>query len=403
MHLVDFPKTSGLPAGAYPRQHRFLSSPDVSNSDMKCYPPVALALSLILAGTAAAELQPRKAPPVPAPAPKTIPAPAPAADKPSTPAATENGAPKLSPELSAKLLKELENLEKGLGGKRGSESQALIKQLKEAAGSDEKAFNLYESCLKVIEYDEKGKNASAFVEWKRTKGKELAINNNFCAGIRLQAQFMALALLDSYSETPESRLSVMADANLYMEALIKLCERNEELAKSVLASIMDIALEPDKPVTVGNLEESLKQSREASAALGGDVMECLLAKKLKPESCTGPRGVAARNPGNVDEIYERLILKTLRDKKDSAGLAAAWGRRIAQTSALTKATKVKELGEKFDTEKLPVLKWQYAVDQWRYGQSEAGATAMLAVIRSNPGHKLCPGWVEELRGLATGK
>ncbi|MDB6136203.1 MAG: hypothetical protein JWM59_4446 [Verrucomicrobiales bacterium] len=372
---------------------------------MKCYPAAALALSLMLAGTAAAELQPRKAPPAPAPAPKTTPAPV--ADKPSAtpaaPTATEDGTPKLSPELSAKLLKELDNLEKGLGGKRDSESQALIKELKEAAGSDEKAFNLYESCLKEIEYDQKGKHASAFVEWKRTKGKELAVNNDFCASIRLQAQFMALALLDSHSETPESRLSVLADANLYMEALIKLCERNEGLAKSVLASIMDVTLEPDKAVTVGNLEESLKQSREASAALGGDVMECLLAKKLKPESCTGPKGIAARNPGNLDEIYERLILKTLRDKKDTAGLAAAWGRRIAQTSALTKATKVKELGEKFETEKLPVLKWLYAVDQWRCGQTEAAAAAMLAVIRANPGHKLCPGWVEELRGLATGK
>ncbi|MES2705981.1 MAG: hypothetical protein V4726_05195 [Verrucomicrobiota bacterium] len=374
---------------------------------MKRYLCAPLAFAVILAVPAAAELQPRKipaapaeAPPVPAaPAvPKTTPGPA----KPApAPALTEEGEPKLSPELSAKLLKQLDEVEKGLGGKRGSESIAMMKLLKEAGGSNEKAFNLWQDSTKEVDFDQKGKTATEFMDWKRTKAKDLAINDNFCASIRLQAQFLALALLDSHAETPAQRLNVMTEANLYLDAVAKACDKHEGLAKSILASIMDVALDPDREVTMSNLEESLKQVREAAAALGGDIMESLLAKNLKPESCIGNHVISAKNPGNLDEIYEQLVMRPLRDKKDSAGLAAAWNRRISQTAALAKATKVKELTERYSIEKLPVLKWLQARDQWRSGQAEAGAASMLTVIRENPGHKACPEWMSELRNMAT--
>jgi hypothetical protein len=387
--------------------------------------PAFLLLSLLAAGPAAAELQPRKVPAAPAtpttpvtPAPgpgKTTPPAVPGKPAPATPGtapaapAKSEGAPpdsmpadpKLSTELSAKLLKQLDDVEKALDTKRGGESTAMIKQLKEAATGKDRAFNLWQGCKKVVDFEEKGKTGSEFMEWRQGEGKKLETRDDFCISLQLQAQFLALALLDSYAETPEQKLGVMADANAYLEALGKACDKEEGIAKSILASIMDVQLDPEKTITAGNLEETLKDVRESSAAVGGDIMESMFAKKLKPESCTGSKPVTARHPGNVDEIYEKLVMDYLRKKKDAAGLAAAWTRRIALTAAIAKNTKVKELSDRYAAEKLPVLEWLKARDQWRMGQTEAAAAVMLNLIRANPGHKECPKWVEQLRNLAT--
>lgn len=391
--------------------------------------PSFLVLSLLTAfaaGPAAAELQPRKVPATPAapatpppgpgkttppaaPAkPAAAPAPATTPAKPAGPATPVAGGdealpadPKLSPELSAKLLKQLEDVSKGLDTKRGGESAAMIKSLKEAGSSKDRAFNLWLTCKKEVDFIEKGKTDSEFMSWRQTEGKKLEGRDDNCISLQLQAQFLAVALLDSYAETPEQKLNVMADANLYLDALGKACDKEESIAKSVISSIMDVQLTPDKVITAGNLEETLKDVREASAAVGGDIMESMFAKKLKPESCTGAKAVTARHPGNVDEIYEQLVMNCLRRKKDAAGLAAAWTRRIALTASIAKNTKVREISDRYTVEKLPVLEWLKARDQWRMGQTEPAAAAMINLIRSNPGHRLCPDWVTELRDLAT--
>lgn len=382
--------------------------------------PAFLILTLASAIPATAELLPRKVPaapsaPAPAPGPGKTPAAPPAtpakpgATTPATaPAKTDTADgeampedPKLSPELSAKLLKQLDEVEKGLDGKRGSESSAMIKQLKEAATGKDRAFNLWLSCKRKVDFDDKGKTDSEFMSWRQKEGKQLEGRDDHCISLQLQAQFLALALLDSYAETPEQKLNVMVDANLYLDALGKACDREESIAKSILSSIMDVQLTPDKVVTAGNLEETLKDVREASAAVGGDIMESTFAKKLKPETCTGAKAIKARHPGNVDEIYEELVMSYLRKKKDAAGLAAAWNKRIALIAGIAKNTKVKEMSERYEVEKRPALEWLKARDQWRMGQTEAASVAMLTVIRSNPGHKLCPTWTAELRELAT--
>lgn len=396
---------------------------------MKRFLSAPLTFAVLFAVPAFAELQPRKVPATPAipvkpgpgavtpsapgetpgaPAvPKTPAVPAvPAKPGPGpgpgavAPAVTEEGDPKLSADLSAKLLKQLDDVEKNLGGKRGAESQAMIKLLKEASAGKDRACNLWLDCKKEVDFDLKGKTATEWSEWRRKEGKALELNDGFCSSLQLQAQFLALALLDSHAATPEQRVSVMNEANTYLDTLAKICERQEGLSKNILGSIMDAELNPDQDITMDNLEESLKQVREAAAALGGDIMDSMYAKKLKPESCVGERKPSATHPGNLDEIYENLIMKVLRDKKDAAALAAAWTKRIALVAGIAKDTKVKELTERYENEKLPVLKWLQARDQWRCGQMEAAAANMLAVIRANPGHKECQNWTRELRGLA---
>lgn len=350
------------------------------------------ALMLTLAARAPGQLQPRTTP---------------AAEKPEEEASPAPDVPEVEPvlpaELSAKLLKQLAEVENGLSGKRGGESAALIKKLKEASASNEKAYNLWESCKKEIDFEQKGKTATDFVNWKKKEGRDLSANDGFCASLRLQAQFLALAIMDSHADTPARKSGVMTEANLYLEALSKACDKEEGLAKNILSSIMDVGLDPNQAVTAGDLEETLKQVREAGGALGGDIMESMYSKSLKAMGVTGKEPSQAKHPGNIDEIYESLVLTTLRKKKDMTGVAAAWTRRISQTAGIAKSTKVKELSERFEAEKLPVLKWKQARDQWRTGQMEAGAAAMLAVIRANPSHKECQNWVAELRTLAEAK
>lgn len=310
----------------------------------------------------------------------------------------------LSPENLEKLRKQIDALEKDISQKKRGYNTGLVAKLREAAQSNASAFNFWLECKKEIDFIQKGKTATEFVEWKRGgEAQRLEKSDTFRNSLRLQAQFLVLVVMNSYANTTQAKSEVAAEAMNYLETMVKFCDSEKSLAKSVLGSVIDVSISPDQVVTMSNIEETLKQAREASSAVGGDIMDSLFAKYLKIEGMVGKNASAATHPGNVDEIYERLILPVLREKKDAAGLAAAWTKRMDQMARIAKATGVKELVEKYETEKLPVLKWGQACDQWDAGHEEPAAQAMLAIIRANPAHRETSSWISQLRERAQPK
>ena len=139
--------------------------------------------------------------------------------------------------------------------------------------------------------------------------------------------------------------------------------------------------------------------REASSALGGDVLNSLYARHLKLDGSVKPRSNAT-NPGNIDEIYDRLVIQPLRRKKDAAAIAAAWMRRIDQTGRVAKSTKVKEIEDKYNAEKVPSMKFAMYRDQWSAGLPKQAAASMIALITAEPTHKDSNDWMQELKRFA---
>jgi len=169
-------------------------------------------------------------------------------------------------------------------------------------------------------------------------------------------------------ENASQEAGTATGATAYVQSLADFCEKEENPARSILGSIMDLSLDPEEMVSVGNPGESLKKSKEVSAALGGQVLDTIVAKHLKLGGSVAPRAGSPSNSGNIDEIYDRLVLEPLRKKQDAAGIAAAWTKRIEQTARVARATKVKELVERYEVVKVPAMKFAMYRDQWAAGQ-----------------------------------
>lgn len=345
-----------------------------------------LSLSAVLLASAAvspAQLVPRK----------------PAAE----PAAPVAPATPITPEERAKLKEQVVLLEKELAKKRTGMHASQVTILKEAMSGNEKAFNFWLDCRKKQDFDMKGKTATEFAEWKREQIKKTGTNDAFCAALRLQLHFLMLTVLDSHAENASQIAEVATNAVSYVESLTVFCEKEENLAKSVIGSIMDTGVDPEEVVTADNIEETLAKVREASAALGGDVLNSIFAKHLELDGSVKPREGGTTNPGNIDEIYDRLILEPLRKKKDAAGIASAWTRRIDQTARVAKATKIKEIEEKYEAVKVPAMKFAMYSDQWSAGQIKQASASMMALIVANPTHKDSNDWMEKLKQLSDEK
>lgn len=130
------------------------------------------------------------------------------------------------------------------------------------------------------------------------------------------------------------------------------------------------------------------------------MLNSIFARHLKLDGSVKPKSGAPSNPGNIDEIYDGLILAPLVKKKDAAGLAAAWARRIEQTGRVANATKVKEIEEEYEAVKVPAMKFSMYRDQWASGQQKQAAQAMMALINANPTHPDSNDWMEALKQLA---
>jgi hypothetical protein len=323
--------------------------------------------------------------------------------KPVGPPAPVVKAPPLTDEEMKKLQDQVAQLEKDLAKKRNGMHASQIATLKEAMSGNEKAYNFWLDCKKEQDFDMKGKTATEFSEWKRDELKKSGSNDAFAASLRLQIHFLMLAVLDSHVETPAQEAEVAAGATAYIESLVAFCEKEEDLAKSILGSIMDMSLDPEAAVTVGSLQESLKKAREASAALGGQVLDSIFAKHLKLDGSVDPRSDAVSNPGNIDEIYDRMIIKSILKKQDAAAISSVWTKRIEQTARVAKATKVKELVEMYETVKVPAMKFAMYSDQWKAGQQKQAAAQMMSLIAAHPTHKDSNRWLEQLKKLTSGE
>ncbi len=133
------------------------------------------------------------------------------------------------------------------------------------------------------------------------------------------------------------------------------------------------------------------------------MLNSIFAKHLKLDGSVSSKSGGTSNPGNIDEIYDRMIIAPLRKKRDAAGIASAWARRIDQTGRVAKATKIKEIEEKYNEVKVPAMKFAMYRDQWIAGQQKQAAPAMIALIGANPTHKDSNDWMLQLKNLAEGE
>ena len=283
-------------------------------------------------------------------------APAPAAQPAPTPKLLDDAA-------AAKLLAQLEDVSKTMEEKKYGYNSGIIRDLRDAGSSADKAFNLWLDCTKVIEFDEAGRTATEFSEWKRNQIK--STSNERESVLQMQVQWLTIVVMDANARTESARAEVVAAAANYID--------------TVLAHL---------------------KKTDGKSNLGGDVVNSVFGRRYKLDITVGRKeGGTTHNPGDIGGIYETLVFPYYRRNKMASSLMQAWTRRISQESEAAATAGFREATERFTTERLPQLKWGQMREMFGLGQQESAGASMLAHIKTNMAHRDAPQWITELRSL----
>ena len=282
----------------------------------------------------------------------------------------------------ATLLEKLEAMRANANSKVDARYRLAIAAYQSAMASDQAAIDLYLNCVEKVNFTDQKKKNSEFRDWKRNEADKLS-DPGMGLALRIQLRWLILTLRAASEKADREELSTGA-----REVLDTIVTETEKLKRR-----RDI------------IDQSVTSSLYARAYDIGDV---------KVENWTF-------SPGNIGEVYEKILMPPLRSTRNTESLRAAWLRRINQE------TRVKELlhgqientgekrrigmasdmrsneVEKFMANNVPQLQWSMEVDLFRHGDERNAAIRMLAQIEKNIGSKSAVKWTAELIGLLTKK
>jgi hypothetical protein len=286
----------------------------------------------------------------------------------------------LKDEEVAKKLAELEKMGRDLDESKFGYNAKIIRELKDIGSSGDKAFALWLDCKKEFDFDQKGKTASEWAEWKRRQTKDA--NHDRDAGLQISAKWLGIVLMYCNARSDSARNEAVTEAVAFLDLAV------ERIKK----------IEKDKEGGP-NPRDRGPRNGEGEGEMEQDVLNTLFAKHYKLDATVTRKDGGAFVPGDVGGIYEKMLFPFYRNMKQATNLMNAWKRRIEQETAIAEAKHGNGPKEKFNTEKLPELKWGQAVDYFKIGQEETATSAMIGIIKANMTHPKASQWIGHLTAL----
>lgn len=284
-----------------------------------------------------------------------------------------------APEREA-LLQKLEEMRANADSKVDARYRAAIAAYQAAMSSDEAAMDLYLNCVEKVNFKDQQRKSSDFREWKRREEDKLS-DPGMGMALRLQLRWLILTLRAA---------SVKADRDQLVSG-----------AREVVDAIVTDA-------------EKLKNQRQI---LDQSAVSSLFARAYEIGEVKASNWVFS--PGQIGEVYEKILLPPLRATRQVDSLRTAWLRRISQETrileflpeqgesgkrrvGMANAMRGPEL-DQFIAETVPELQWTMEIDLFRHGDERNAAMRMLAHLEKNLSHKSARKWTTELSELLTGK
>ncbi len=290
-------------------------------------------------------------------------------------------APTLTPEQVANVLKQLEDLEALVMKQRGTNLGEIIQKLRSAASSDAAAINLITESDKLVNVERKeGERSDAKrIEQrkdalKREKPEDEKKNGDAATGLRIELEYLALTL-----EAHDMKdLSAMAPKiNAFHQMLLG---QAKDLKGGTGEALM-------RPIGGGG-------RRGGGGNLSIDVV--IEAYQLDPFLRREGWPLA---PGDIIGMYDKVLLKSIREKKKEA-IGSTWDTALNLDASLRKLRMFEPEFALWQVNDYPVLKWQRATDLATSGSSPvSGMGEMLKVIKEYPNHPSSPAWIRALRTM----
>ncbi|MGI8601423.1 MAG: hypothetical protein ACR2OZ_00315 [Verrucomicrobiales bacterium] len=267
-----------------------------------------------------------------------------------------------SPE-DAKILEQLQKVEDNMAKSRTGNNLASVEVIREAAGSDAKAIDLWADSVREVEFKAKDKKENEWREWREGALKRLHAPGSATA-LRLHFQYLLLTIKASTASTEADRAEVISNLVSYFDDLAR-------GGKDMLANRGPL----DQPVLGTAVARRFKLDATVTVSEGWSPL-----------------------PGDISTAYEGVILPFYRFRKDPARLQAVWNKRIQQEAALAAAADSDFQTKFFRENTQPRLEWGMARDIFQAGNPQV-TSKMLLIIQQNAAHKEAPSWVREMRQL----
>ncbi len=105
-------------------------------------------------------------------------------------------------------------------------------------------------------------------------------------------------------------------------------------------------------------------------------------------------------PGNIQGIYEKIILPVMRKNHD-ARILRYWDNRIISERGRASAETAAFNTDRFNLTRRPSLLWSRAEDEVAIGLRDQGITDMFNLVKAFPAHPDAGKWIPELEGILT--
>ena len=238
----------------------------------------------------------------------------------------------------------------------GREKQGVLAAI---AGAQSDPAKAYEQAVMAVEIQGQGNDGARIGEWRKRQG-DLLRNPAFVNGLRLQLAYLSLTWQRS-----------MGAKN-----------------KDLLPSLYDYTAQ-----VLGSID-TLWSFEPLRKSLGDNVFVRYFQ--------IGPYLSAVDNwsdqPFDVDSIYQKAILPTLRDMKDPRVLDY-WMAKLQNEAAHTEKGSNSLAVNKFNNVRRPELLWNRAEDEEVIGQHNQAVADMLALAKAHPDHPDFDKWAARLTEL----
>jgi hypothetical protein len=267
------------------------------------------------------------------------------------------------------LLEDLEKLRNAAIEKADSRFGAAMAAYRQAMSSDDEAMAFYLKCVEKVDFEDQGRKAADFREWKRRQSDRLS-ESGMALAMRHQLRWLVLTLRAASSGADRDQLA--GDASSIVDAIF----------------LQAAELRPHQQL----LRQGVTDTVFARAyQIAG----------LKVENWP-------MSPVQLEEVYDDVVMPPNRKPDRVDALRANWQKRIQQESMMRErwsgdgGGRGEERGAEYETflaETLPDLQWQMEVDLFRAGDQRAAAVRMLAHIEKNVTHGRAREWGQEFQAL----
>jgi len=317
----------------------------------------------------------------------------------------------------AQLLQALKTIKDQQAQQQKAQKQRALQDVQAAAASPAAAAAAWEEAVRQVQFEGAAREGSHFREWKEKEGAGLDDKDAQNAA-RLYFVWLGLTLQHSAGAQVKDLLPQIVAYTKEVTAATVAMENMEERLKKEREAADRKPGPRDRKNTADDQAVKRMFDRIMTAGLPGSVpVKALKLDELittmnggtgggpganEGEGRRGQSGGGSRDwemaPGNVDGIFQKIILPELRAQHDPR-LLEYWDMKIKREGEAATRSRLAFDVDRFNQVRRPELLWSRAEDELALGQRAKAINDMFNLIKANPAHPNAAGWVSRLEGV----